>query len=316
MYCKNCGQKNDIKAEFCSECGCNIKKDVSTSTQNKSKKYSIAGFICSLCGIFTCGISSIIGLIFSIIGLSESKKEKRKDGFAIAGIILSSLFIIGVIALMVVSILFADEVEVIDFSVETEESAKQWCDSKEITCHFSEEYSDTVPIGGFISQSVEKGRIIKSYSSIYIVYSKGKQEEIKKDVQEKETKQLEPQKTEEEIRIEYKNSCQAYGYKDIARQPESYRSQRARFRGKVLQVSEDYIDSKKIAMRVYVTEGEYGFWDDIVYVTYKYKTGENKILEDDIINMYGTLEGTKSYTSILGSRVTLPLFHAKYIDIE
>ena len=57
----------------------------------KKSSLSTAGFVCSLCGFITCGITSIIGLILSIIGLSNSKKEGRSDGLAIAGIIISLL---------------------------------------------------------------------------------------------------------------------------------------------------------------------------------------------------------------------------------
>ena len=65
--------------------------DNTTNTQAKKSGLSTAGFVCSLCGFLTCGITSIIGLILSIIGLSNSKKEGRSDGLAIAGIIISLL---------------------------------------------------------------------------------------------------------------------------------------------------------------------------------------------------------------------------------
>lgn len=62
------------------------------NTQPKKKNgLSTAGFICSLCGFITCGLTSIIGLILSIIGLSNSKKAGESDGLAIAGIIISAI---------------------------------------------------------------------------------------------------------------------------------------------------------------------------------------------------------------------------------
>ena len=42
---------------------------------------------------------------------------------------------------------------------------------------------------------------------------------------------------------------------------------------------------------------------------------ESRILEDDIINMYGTLNGTKTYDSVLGSSITIPYLIAEYIDV-
>ena len=57
-------------------------------------------------------------------------------------------------------------------------------------------------------------------------------------------------------------------------------------------------------------------WDDPIYVNYTYSDGESKFLEDDIIIVYGTLEGSKTYTTVLGSTVTIPQFNAKYIKLN
>lgn len=69
------------------------KKENNETLPRKANSLSIAGFVCSLCGLITCGITSIIGLILSIIGLSNSKKEGKQDGLAIAGIVISTLFL-------------------------------------------------------------------------------------------------------------------------------------------------------------------------------------------------------------------------------
>ena len=72
-----------------------------------------------------------------------------------------------------------------------------------------------------------------------------------------------------------------------------------------------------ITLRVDVTEGEYGIWDDTIYVDYEYKDeNESKILEDDIITLYGEFIGEKSYTSVLGAKITLPHINAKYIVLN
>lgn len=112
MICKNCGMENKGDSNFCTKCGGVLDSattnnvvevnrnqaqliEISSGTNEKpSRGKAIAGFICSLCGILTCGISSIVGLILSIIGLSESRKRGETDGLAIAGIIFSSLFIL------------------------------------------------------------------------------------------------------------------------------------------------------------------------------------------------------------------------------
>ena len=67
-------------------------------------------------------------------------------------------------------------------------------------------------------------------------------------------------------------------------------------------------------MRINVTRGDYGIWNDTVYVIYKYKDGESKFLEDDIVNLYGTYTGLYSYKSVLGGTVTIPGINAKHIE--
>ena len=70
--------------------------------ENKKNNQAIAGFVCSLCGILTCGISSIVGLVLSIIGLKKSK-ELNNDGkgLSIAGIIVSVVYFVAIIVLAV-----------------------------------------------------------------------------------------------------------------------------------------------------------------------------------------------------------------------
>lgn len=118
----------------------------------------------------------------------------------------------------------------------------------------------------------------------------------------------------EEEKSEFISQCQTIGYKEIARNPDNYKGTKAKFVGKVIQVQEGMFDS--VILRVNVTKGEYDIWDDTVYVDYTYSKGESKILEDDIITMYGTLKGSKSYTTVLGAKVTIPKLDAKYIELN
>jgi hypothetical protein len=62
----------------------------------KNSPMAVAGFICSLLGLACCGAVpfSVLGLIFSIVGLSEIKRNPRQftgGGLAVAGIILAAL---------------------------------------------------------------------------------------------------------------------------------------------------------------------------------------------------------------------------------
>lgn len=118
-----------------------------------------------------------------------------------------------------------------------------------------------------------------------------------------------------ETKEEYIASCESFAYKDIARQPDSFIGKRAQFKGQVVQVQEGYGDS--VVMRVDVTKGDYGLWDDTVYVEYERNApDEPRVLEDDIVILYGELNGIKTYTTVLGSSLSIPQMKVKYISLQ
>lgn len=124
--------------------------------------------------------------------------------------------------------------------------------------------------------------------------------------------QLRTSQTDAEKAQEYKSSCTAgYSYTELARDPNTYVGKNAKFTGKVIQVSEGLGST---VMRVDVTQGKYS-WDDTLYVTYTPKDGESRILEDDIITIYGEMQPLKTYTTVMGASVSIPAIDAKYIEI-
>ena len=113
---------------------------------------------------------------------------------------------------------------------------------------------------------------------------------------------------------DYLASCKTYKYKDIARNPDKYEGKNAKFKGKVVQVMEgDYYT----VLRVNVTKGKYGIYSDTVYVIYIPKDSkESRILEDDIVTLYGELGGIETYETVMGASVSIPKMYAKYITIN
>lgn len=78
-----------------------------------------------------------------------------------------------------------------------------------------------------------------------------------------------------------------------------------------------------ITMRVNITAEENEFaengyiYSDTIYVTYRRQSeNESRVLEDDIITLYGTLDGLETYNSIFGESVSLPSVKARYIEIQ
>jgi len=275
---------------------------------------AIIGFIFSILSIPTLGFISIVGLVLSIVGLAISKKySKPLKGLSIAGLIISSLCFILFWGLVISSMISGDsssspvvtpikvlkEVTVIDFSSMNKEDIEKWCSDNNITCHFDTDYSDEIPEGSFIKQSDAPNTKVKEESTIVITYSLG----------HKKT----PEEIAEEEKNTFKASCQAYSYEEISRNPDNYKGLPAVFTGQVAQVMEASYSST-VVLRVNVTQGEYGWWDDTIYVTYTMPEGRARILDNDIVTIYGELDGLESYTAVLGNTITIPRLKAKYIE--
>lgn len=79
--------------------------------------------------------------------------------------------------------------------------------------------------------------------------------------------------------------------------------------GTVIQVQEDK-ESKLTVLRV-ATQGRY----DGVYMIYM-SSPEVRILEDDVVDVYGTFLGVDSYTAVLGNTVTVPMIFADEVWVQ
>ena len=106
----------------------------------------------------------------------------------------------------------------------------------------------------------------------------------------------------------YKSECKTLPYKDIERNPKTYKGQKAKVTGKVIQAQEGWFDS--VTLRV--QDSNSNIW----YVTYTMGKNESRILEKDTVTVYGICDGVETYTTILGGSVTIPAIEAKYIDVE
>ena len=105
-FCSNCGTELGNN-NFCTNCGYSCQRNIYNNIDINSAKYTnnkaIVGFILSIISFSALGgMCSLPSLIFSIVGLSDAKKNDGSGKtFAIIGIVIS---VIGL--LMVLFFLF------------------------------------------------------------------------------------------------------------------------------------------------------------------------------------------------------------------
>lgn len=139
---------------------------------------------------------------------------------------------------------------------------------------------------------------------------------FKKVLNEEQVRREEEKKLKEEQEKQaFLTSCQTYTFEQMARNPDNFKGTNVKLTGEVVQVIEG---SYSNSLRVNITKkGTYStYYTDTIYVSYIPKADEDKILEDDIITIYGTAQGDYSYTSTMGASITLPYVTAKYIVLQ
>lgn len=111
---------------------------------------------------------------------------------------------------------------------------------------------------------------------------------------------------------EFKNSCEKLSYKDVLRTPEQFEGRKAYWFGEVVQVVGSNTYRVDVNCKKYQYISGYSC-EDTIYVEYN---GDTRLIEDDMVKIYGSMDGTQTYTTVLGASVTVPKVSAKYIDIQ
>ncbi|RSX52154.1 tcdA-E operon negative regulator [Bifidobacterium goeldii] len=119
----------------------------------------------------------------------------------------------------------------------------------------------------------------------------------------------------EESDDQFKASTQDISYEELARNPDANKYKRVHFRGKIVQVMEDELS---VQYRISVEQTDYGSWDSnkVIYVTYIRTGNDNRLLEDDIVELWGTSNGTITYESTLGGHITIPSVVARIMQLS
>jgi len=106
-----------------------------------------------------------------------------------------------------------------------------------------------------------------------------------------------------------KSNALNISYYDLMRYIENYEGKTVYYRGEVVQVVQ--VSGDNYALRIAVTRGEYRTWTDIIWVNYQ----GSRVLENDIVELWGRVKGLKTYEAILGNSVTIPELDALYLNV-
>ncbi len=116
---------------------------------------------------------------------------------------------------------------------------------------------------------------------------------------------------------DYKAECQSVDYKELCRYPEKYEGTNIVVKVKVSQIIDANFSGSEKAWRTYTDNSGYGFYADDEYYMLDKRGGDAvKILDDDIINVYGEFTGLEKITRALTSTTDeLPRIEVKYADL-
>lgn len=105
---------------------------------------------------------------------------------------------------------------------------------------------------------------------------------------------------------DYKAECQTVDYKELCRYPEKYEGTKIVVKVKVSQIIDANFSGSEKAWRTYTDNSGYGFYADDEYYMLDKRGGDAvKILDDDIINVYGEFTGLEKITRALTE--TIPI---------
>ena len=132
-----------------------------------------------------------------------------------------------------------------------------------------------------------------------------------------------PKKNADDEKDDFIKSCGTIDYKTLARNPDKYKGNNYKITGQVIQVMDSdswFDDSTTLRINITAEKNEYAdggyLWSDTIVASVDIPDGADRILEDDIIDFYGTCEGLYTYESILGQKISLPRIDIKYYSIH
>jgi hypothetical protein len=108
---------------------------------------------------------------------------------------------------------------------------------------------------------------------------------------------------------EFIASAQTIDYDQLMKNPEAFAGDPVKYTGQIFQIQEDPAGGGIVLLAV--TDEGYGFWTDNIWVNYD---GKVQGAEEDMLTVYGTVVGSKTYETQIGGETYVPEIDAKIID--
>lgn len=252
-----------------------------TKSKNQQSGFGITGMILGILAVLSSAIfiGGALGIMAIVFSTIGMTRKQRGHGTAIAGLVM------GIVAIVIVIGIFSEN--------ETPDS-ESGGNSKNTEIS-SVKDSDGGKNNDAINSTLEDKQENSEYSST---------QESNRDEDE------------------FKNSCKEFNYKQIARNPDDYKGQNFVVDVKVSQsINGKWYSKYDTYYKVY-TNDEYDWWmgDFLYIIDMRDKKSEDytRILEDDIIRVYGTFNGlTETKNSLTGSKsddVSLDMYYCELLE--
>ena len=239
--------------------------------------------------------------------------KKKESGFGIAGLICSVLTASGIFAIVSLVLCLIGL---------TRKDKKSVCGIIGLCLCFTilfinvDWFSDTTETNTYVSET------IKESDSVEIVENKKDvpvaenivEYEINQETGEKvELNNIPPETEPQESEFDYRASCMEYKYKDVLRNPSDYVGQRVKVTVRISSVHEDsWMNDGKYYFAY--SESEYGWLGDRYGIFDRRAEQSPKLLEDDIITVYGEIVDPEYTSSLIVNGSETFCIDMKYID--
>lgn len=291
IKCKECGKEVSDKAETCPHCGYKIPRNsfqndgfvvnMNNSNYNVEKKkgsdtFAYIGLALSILSLLFGCCNGYIGIIISALSIIFAYRSYKKTSNK------SNLILIIVVAAIAILISF--------FSIGSSDNKSD----KKVT----NTIAPTIQQANETAKTAEKTE-------------KPKKEKQKTTPTPKPTKKP---KTAKQIKKEYIASCKEYKYKDVLRNPSDYTGKKVKIKLKILSVHEESVlnDTKYY---IAYSKGEYGWYENMYAVFDKRISDDLKLLEDDIIEVYGEIAEPEDTVSLIVASSEVFAINMKYVKL-